>query len=133
VIAGLRLTPPRFRVAPGATPVSAAAAKRGTVIRFKLSEKAVTTLRIERARPGRRSGKKCVKPRRQLKRRCTRYVKVGTLTRKKTRKGANSVKFTGRIGRKALKRGAYRVVAGARDAAGNRARTKSAKFKIVRR
>ena len=133
VISALRLTNKRFRVAPGATALSAKATKRGTVIRFKLSEKATTTLRIERARPGRRSGKKCVKPRRGLKRKCTRYVLTRTLKRKKTKKGSNSVRFSGRLGRKALGPGAYRVVAGARDAAGNRAKTRSARFTIVRR
>lgn len=74
-----------------------------------------------------------LKPRRRLKRRCTRYVRMGTLTRTKTHEGANRVKFTGRLGRKALKVGAYRVVARASDAAGNRSKTRGAKFKIVRR
>ena len=39
----------------------------------------------------------------------------------------------GRIGRKALKPGAYRALLGAADQAGNKAATRRLKFRIVRR
>jgi hypothetical protein len=57
---------------------------------------------------------------------------VATLTRA-GKAGKNSVKFTGRLGRKALAVGSYRAVVGATDAAGNKAKTKTLSFKIVKR
>ena len=46
--------------------------------------------------------------------------------------GQNQVKFTGRIGRKALKRGRYRLTIVATDAAGNRSKAKRLRFRIVK-
>jgi hypothetical protein len=45
--------------------------------------------------------------------------------------GTNSFKFTGRLAGKALKPGSYRLVAVARDAAGNASSVKRARFRIV--
>ena len=56
---------------------------------------------------------------------------IGTL-RRAGKAGKNSVKFTGRLGRKALAVGSYRMVIGATDAAGNKAKTKTLPFKIVK-
>jgi subtilisin-like proprotein convertase family protein len=47
--------------------------------------------------------------------------------------GANSFRFMGRLRRKALRPGNYRLVAVARDTAGNRSAARSRKFTIVRR
>ena len=47
------------------------------------------------------------------------------------KKGANRLKFSGRIGRRALKRGRYRAVITATDAAGNRSAPRRVKFRIV--
>ena len=47
------------------------------------------------------------------------------------RKGANTLEFSGRIGRRALKRGRYRAVITATDAAGNRSAAKSVRFRVV--
>jgi hypothetical protein len=60
-----------------------------------------------------------------------RYVSAGTLTRRHGRSGLNTVRFSGRVGRKALKRGRYRATLRATDAAGNRSRTKHVTFRIV--
>jgi hypothetical protein len=47
--------------------------------------------------------------------------------------GSNSVKFTGRLGRRALKAGSYRASLTATDAAGNKSsRAAKATFKIVK-
>jgi hypothetical protein len=124
--------PDVFRVGPDATPV--AAAKQGSKLRFSLSERSTASIRIERPRPGRRSKGRCVRPTRKLRnaRRCKRWVKVGTLTRGNLPAGKVVVKFTGRIGRKALRRGRYRVVVRATDGAKNRSNIRRAGFRIVR-
>lgn len=63
--------------------------------------------------------------------RCIRYVTVTTLTRR-GRVGANSVTFTGRIRRRALPLGVYRVTATATDRARRRSVPRRAAFRIVR-
>jgi hypothetical protein len=58
---------------------------------------------------------------------------VGTLVRKNARSGRNKVKFSGRIGRKALKRGSYKATITATAPGAPRAsKAHSAKFRIVR-
>ncbi len=107
VVARVSLAPTPFSVARRATAVSAA---RGTVIRYTLSEPAAVALRFYRARTGRR---------------------VGTL-RRAGRTGRNRVAFSGRIGRRALRPGRYRLRLTAVDAAGNRSVTRTRRFRIVR-
>jgi hypothetical protein len=60
-----------------------------------------------------------------------RYRTVGTL-RRSGLEGPNRIRFTGRIGRRALRAGRYRAVLRAIDAAGNRSAPKVARFRIVR-
>jgi DNA-binding beta-propeller fold protein YncE len=140
-VSGFSLTRKRFRVARQATAVSARAAARrrpaprGSAFRFALSEQATARIAIERALPGRRVGTRCRKPSRTLqgRRRCTRYTRAGTLTRASLQAGQNTVKFSGRIGRRALKPGRYRVTIIATDAAGNRSKPRRATFTVVRR
>lgn len=151
-ISGLSVTPKRFRVAKAPTAVvgravaggaSAAArkgkrgkAKRvpaGTKVVFALSESATVKLTIERKATGRRRGGKCVKPTRALRaaKRCTRYVKAGTLTRRDLAAGTQAVKFSGRIGRRALPAGSYRLTAVASDTAGLASKPRTAKFTVA--
>jgi Tol biopolymer transport system component len=132
-ISRLRMLRKRFAVAKKRTAKSARRAKRGSAFLFTLSEDARTSIAIARALPGRRSGKRCVKPRKGLKRRCTRYKVVSTLTRTRTKRGANRIAFSGRIGARKLKPGRYRATVGAVDAAGNRAKAKRVTFRVVRR
>jgi Tol biopolymer transport system component len=136
-ISRARVTPKRFAVGARRTPRSAArrkAKKGGTTFAFTLSEAAGTRIAIARKLPGRRAKRgRCVKPRRGLKRRCTRHVDVLTLTRSKTKRGANRVAFSGRVGRKKLKPGAYRATLVATDSAGNRSKPKRLTFRVVRR
>ena len=111
--------------------------KRGTTIRYTLSEAAKVTLRFERKSKGRRvkKGKKrvCAKRTRKnrKKRKCNRFKSAGTLTRA-SKAGKNSVKFSGRIGKKALKRGSYRLVVQGTDAAGNKSKRRTLSFKVVK-
>jgi hypothetical protein len=104
------LTPRRFAVARRATAVTAA--RRGTRIRYTLSEPAAVTLRVQRLAGGR-------------------VHAVGTLRRSGVA-GANRVRFSGRIGRRALARGRYGLTVRATDAAGNRSLPRSRTFRIVR-
>lgn len=133
MLTGLRLTARRFRVGPSATPL-VAGTPRGTRFRYMLSEPAVVTFAIARQVAGRRSGRRCVRPTRRLRRAkpCKRYVSTGSF-RRMSAAGSLSVPFSGRIGRKALAPGAYRLRVTATDAAGNKSLPVEARFTVVRR
>jgi CSLREA domain-containing protein len=115
-------------------PVISAVRVRKRKIRYRLSEDAAVTITFQRARPGRRKGKRCVKPSaaRRGARKCTRFVARGTLRRSGTA-GANTVSFSGRVRRKRLAPGKHRAVLRATDAANNRSKPVKARFRIVRR
>jgi uncharacterized delta-60 repeat protein len=134
---GLRasLSRKRFRVGRGRSAFGARKRRRapvGTTIRYRLTEAARVIIRVDRALRGVRRGKRCVKPtKRRRGKRCTRFVRVGRLVRESPQ-GKSRVRFNGRIKRKALRRGRYRFVLQARDAAGNRSATRRLSFKVVR-
>ena len=123
-----------FAVGAAPTALTAKRHKRGTVVRFTLSEPASVKIAIRMARAGRRHGNRCVKPTAKLRRakRCTRYVLKGTL-RRSGKAGANAFPFSGRLGKRALKPGSYRAVIAATDAAHNAAKPVTLGFRIVRR
>jgi hypothetical protein len=127
------MTSRRFAVAPlPRGSARAAQAPRGTRFRWTLSESALVTVRVERALAGRRSGTRCLAPRRgRGGRACRRFVLRRTL-RTRAAAGAGGIAFTGRIGRRALPRGAYRARIAALDTAGNRSRESALTFTIVR-
>jgi hypothetical protein len=105
----------------------------GTKISYSLSENASTTLAIEKGSVGRRRGSSCVRrTRRNAKaKRCTRYVRKGVLTRTGAQ-GPNTVAFSGRIGRRKLSPGAYRVGIAATDLAGNTGLPQYKRFTILK-
>jgi len=113
--------------------VVAAKAKRGTTFRYRLSEPARVVFTIQRAAKGRRVGKACRKPTRanRTKRACTRYVQAKRFA-KQSKTAANTKKFSGRIGKRALRPGRYRAALVATDTAGNRSKGKRLTFRIVR-
>ena len=131
VITGFQATPAVFRIARAATAV-VARSHAGTQFRYTLSEAGRVTVTIRRTLPGRRRAGRCVAtsaaPRHAA--RCTRYRTAGTLTRA-SKKGANTIRFTGRIGRRALATGSYQAVIVATDAAKNRSRSRSTRFRIA--
>jgi len=136
-IAGLKVTPKRFRVAKARTPIVSQnrRGKRepaGTRIRFRLNEVATVRMKIEHKLSGRRAGRRCVAPKPQLRsrRRCARFVRRGTLVRKSLAAGTQRVAFSGRIGGKALKPGRYRLTAVA-TADGERSKRLRAAFAVV--
>ena len=117
VLSRLRMAPRRFAVGRGRTPLVAKRVPRGSKLRFRLSEPARVTIRLERkARRGRRVV----------------YRKVAVLTRRRQRTGSNTVRFSGRIKRRALAPGSYRASVRAIDPAGNKSRTRRVTFTIVR-
>lgn len=91
----------------------AARVARGTQFRYRLSEAARVVFTIER-----RKGK--------------RFVRVGRFA-VRAKAGANTKRFSGRIGRRALTPGRCRAVLVATDAAGNRSKARRLTFRIVRR
>jgi streptogramin lyase len=114
--------PPVDRTAPTLTNVTFPATLRvgraGT-LRVTLSEAATVSARFERKLPGRRKAGRCVPPRRAPHaRRCTRFVTLGT-QRRAAVAGANRLAIGGKLGRRALPAGSYRVTILATDAAGN--------------
>ncbi len=137
-ISGAKLSRTRFRAGTKRTAVSAAGKRRrtsvGTTLTVRLSEAATLRLAVQRRLPGKRSGKRCVKPTRKLRRArsCTRTPAVRTLTRK-LKAGTNRIAFSGRIATRRLAPGRYRFVLRATDAAGNRSSARTVTFTVVSR
>jgi streptogramin lyase len=131
-VSNLSLSPSRFRVGPRATAVSAASGATGTTITYTLSKAANVKLQFLQPLPGRRKGSRCVAPSRSLRkaRRCTRLSPKGTLTRT-GQQGTNSVAFSGRIGRTALKPAKYQVAITATDSAGQTSAVQTASFTVL--
>jgi hypothetical protein len=113
-VSGLVASPSRFAVGRRATAVSARVA-RGTRFRFRLSEDASVRVKILRRVPGTRN----------------RFRRVGTL-RRQLASGSRSVRFSGRLGSKALRVGRYRAVVTATDANGNSSAPVRVSFRVVR-
>jgi hypothetical protein len=135
ILGSLSLTNKVFAVASTVTPI--AAAKRGTTLRFRVSEPGTATIAVQRASRGRKRGRKCVAPRKAPRgRKCTRWRKRATL-RRNTASGLNSVPFSGRVGAGGITRrlapGRYRFRVIARDVAGNKSDPASVRFRVVRR
>ncbi|MBA3262092.1 MAG: M36 family metallopeptidase [Thermoleophilaceae bacterium] len=133
-ISRVSMTRRRFKVGRARTSPSASTPS-GTAFTFRLSERATVRIAIERGSAGRVVRGRCLPAKRSLRRRprCTRYARVATLVRAYLPAGARQVAFSGRIGRRALRPGAYRATISATDPAGNRSRVVRLTFSIVRR
>jgi hypothetical protein len=107
----------------------------GAAVRYGLSEAAATRFTVERAKTGRRVGRRCVKTtrRNRSRRKCTRYVRVRGSFVHQGAAGLNRFRFSGRLRNRRLPVGRYRLVAVATDVAGNRSAAKRRAFRIVRR
>ena len=108
-ISSLELKNRRFRVGRASTPQVALKAPVGTKLRYALSEPATVAITIERQRSGKGAG---------------------TLTRAGTA-GPNAMPFTGRVGRRELRPGSYRMRVVATDAAGNASTPATVRFRVV--
>jgi hypothetical protein len=133
VLRNVAFTERVFAVGGAATPVSARA-KRGSELIYTLSEPGIVEIAIQQRLAGKRKGKSCVKPTRQLRKskNCARYARAGTLMRTSAG-GPGSVAFSGRIGKKRLKPGRYQAIVMATDAAGNHSTPKTLAFTVVKR
>jgi hypothetical protein len=129
VVSGFRAVPRRFGVIRRG---ARGALRRGTRFRFGLDEAAAVTIGIERGLPGRRVGRSCRKPsaRNRAGRRCLRYRRLGAL-RTAGLPGANALRFTGRLGRRALAAGPYRARILATDMSGNRSAPRTTRFMVL--
>ena len=110
--------------------------KRGTTLRFTLSEPARVSLLFERRQAGRRvaagAKRRCVKPRRSNRGKpaCVRNVRVGR--RSVTgRQGANAVGLSGKLRGRPLKPGRYRLTLVATDPGGSRSKPVTRRFRIL--
>ena len=129
----------RFRVGRAATPAEGTAtaaakqARRGTTLQLTLSEPAQVGFTVLRKAAGRKARGRCVKPTRanRARKRCTRRIRKGGFARSAPA-GSSKVKWSGRIGRRALRRGRYALRATPTDAAGNRGTRRSLAIRIVR-
>ncbi len=141
-LARLKLTPAKFRLGKRATARTAAKRKvkrrrapAGTKISFRLSEDARVRLSVQRPTTGRKVGRAC---RRQTRRnrgakRCVRFVAVkGIAFTRAGKQGANTVRFSGRVGRRKLAPGRYRLVARSTDPSRNASKQALRAFRVVR-
>ncbi|HEY3759315.1 MAG TPA: choice-of-anchor D domain-containing protein [Solirubrobacteraceae bacterium] len=136
-LSALSLAPGTFRAAPSGPSALSAAAATGTVISYADSLAATTTFTVQRPLRGVVTGsgksKSCGKAPRHLKKgakHCTYYKALGSFTHSDSA-GANRLRFTGRLAGRALKPGAYRLVATAHGAGGTSS-AETAGFKIVK-
>jgi hypothetical protein len=142
---GLDTTPPVFlsasinpkafavnRRGPREVPVRLARVRKGTTIRYSLSESARIVFTVERVLAGRTVGGRCVAATRgnRSRRACKLYKAVGRFAAQAVA-GSNQNQFSGRIGRRSLIPGAYRLTLVATDAAGNASLPRRLRFKVV--
>ncbi len=127
-LVGLSIAPRRFRVTGGR-------GRGGARVAYRLSEEATVEFRAQRARTGRRAGRRCVAPTRRngSRPRCLRHVTVPGRVVDDGQPGANRVHFDGRVDGRTLPPGRYRLGAVAIDAAGNASVERYRPFRVVRR
>lgn len=104
-----------------------------TKIRYKLSEKARVEFVVEKPSAGRLVGKSCRKPSKSNRKgkRCTRWLRASKTFRQNGKAGkTNSLKFTGKVGRKQLAKGKYRLKAIATDSGKTKGPAKTLNFRI---
>ena len=134
VLSRLTLGVRRFRAAPrGASIAASPRAPVGTLVIYDASVAARATIGIERGRRGVLLGGRCRAARRTAARQrtCTRFARVGSAQRTGVA-GTNRFRLTGRLGRRALRPGSYRLVITARVGDGPVSRPVTARFAIVR-
>jgi Tol biopolymer transport system component len=103
--------------------------KVGTALTLRLNAAATVTLRFERSSAGRRVKGACRVGAKKGKR-CTRYTRVGTITRSFA-PGTSSVAISGTLGKKKLAVGAYRLSVTARGGDGKSTAAKVLSFSVT--
>jgi hypothetical protein len=132
-ITRLKMRPKRIRsVRRGAT---ISRAKKRARVTYRLSEAARVRYVVQRFRPGRKRGGRCVAPRRAKRgaRPCRRFVKVrGGAKQRRHEGGRVTVQFRGRVANRRLPKARYRLMLRATDASGNHSKRRYERFRIVR-
>jgi CSLREA domain-containing protein len=125
----LKLSPSAFPAAPRGGSISR---KTGANISYTASDPGTTTFRVLKPAAGRRQGKSCRKPsaRNRRGRKCTRYVALKGSFTHKDKAGANKLHFTGRLRRRVLRPGRYRLSATPR-VQGKKGKALNTSFKIL--
>jgi hypothetical protein len=118
----------RLKAAPAAFKTGSA----GTSFYYSSTEASTVTASISRLSAGKRSGKKCVKPSKQLakKKSCSLFKSVGAVAQQATA-GLNEFEFNGKIGGKALPVGSYSASFVAVDASGKSSAPVTASFAVL--
>jgi glucose/arabinose dehydrogenase len=132
-LSALRISPTRFNPAMSGRSV-ARKRKTGTIVTFRLDERATVTLIVQRAWRGRMIGGRCRRDTRshQKVQHCTLWSAVTGSFRITGTRGSNRLRFTGRIAGRTLAPGHYRLILRARDRAGGLAKPARARFSIRR-
>jgi hypothetical protein len=120
-VLGVHSTRNRGRGAAAARPPSA------TTLRFRLSEPALVTVTLDRARQGRRPKGRACSPRAKRGRRCIAWSRARTI-RRAADAGQNGIVLRAR----GLRPGRYRVVLTATDEVGNRSARRALTLRVVR-
>ena len=115
----LRLSHPRFHK--GAA----------TTISFRLNEAAKVSLSVEAKLPGRKLRGRCVKLGKHKRANCSRYVRVRGGMTFTGKAGTNRVTFRGKLGKRSLAAGSYRLTLLARDSGGDWSTPISVTFKLL--
>lgn len=125
----LKLSPTAFVPAKSGGPIATKTTKppRGTTVSYTLSAAATVTFKVERATVGRKAGKTCVKqtPANRAKKPCRLYKALKPTFTHTGASGANSFRFSGRVGTTAAAPGSYRLIASVG------ATTRSASFRVL--
>jgi len=129
-ITRLALSPRAFAAARSGP---ALAAGIGTRLSLALSEAATVRLSVARAVAGRQVGGRCQRPsaRNVGRPRCTRWVTLSGGLVRSLPAGPNALRYRGRLAGRALRPGPYRLLARARDTAGNLSRERGTRFVIL--
>ena len=135
-VARLKLAPAAFKPAgSGPSVVSGRRAGAGAKVTFDLSEPGRVAFRAEKKGLGSKVGGVC-RPRSAATRGkpgCIRFTPVAGAFSVDAREGINSFDFSGRLGGRALAPAGYRLLATARDGAGNESLPANAVFSVRRR
>jgi hypothetical protein len=130
-IRALSMAPRRFRAARRGASI---AARVGATVRYTLSAPATVRFKLRRAVRGRKGRHGCRQTRRRVPRRkrCSAYKTLRGKLEHKGQAGSNSFRFRGRLRGRPLRRGRYRLLGSALDAAGRSGASKRVQFRVLR-
>jgi hypothetical protein len=127
----LRISPAAF-IPARSGPSVMRAGRRGATVSFRLDEPATVTFTVGRGLSGHRVNGRCRVAAHVATRSCTVWRTVTGSFRVNGKRGLNRVHFSGRIGRRALPPGHYRLNLRARDSANRLSETARIRFTISR-